>query len=186
MLLGVLVLAGVAAGLAMYSEREEGGAPIRPVRAVNPVQVERTQVESVLGVKRSGKPRVVQAPQELPPAPAPEPPRKGPSDASTARAKAKAKAFNVRGLAAYRRGLHEDALGLYSQALAADPTYHWAHYNAACMLAIKGDVEAAIEHLKSWKEHSTKEVDVAKRVADDTDFEAIRDDPRMQSWLSSL
>ena len=188
-LLFALIVAGVTAFLAWQSE--EPAKPLRPVRSLDTAQIGRDQVDAALGFRRSAKkgPKAAAFIETLPEAPAPPPPPPtSAKDAARRKAEAhkKAKALNARGLDAYRRGLPDDALTLYSQALAADPTYHWAHYNAACMLAIQRDVEASIEHLTWWHKLAPKTPDVAAKIAKDADFEAIRDDPRLQSWLSSL
>jgi tetratricopeptide (TPR) repeat protein len=167
--------------MSVYTERSTPQATLRPVRAADPAGLGRSQVEAALGVRRSGRKRVVApaTPDLPPPLEATTPPKPRGSN------RVRAKLLNARGLAAYRRGLNEDALALYSQALAADPSYHWAHYNAACMLAMAGDVEAAIEHLKSWERHAPDSVDPAERIIKDSDFDRIREDPRLQAWLSS-
>ena len=185
----MLLLSLAAAGLALYGARVEPAPALRPVRAASSAEVGRAQVEAVLGVRRSGRERVSPEAPIPPPPDSPPPPAETDAPKPRPASRARAKALNARGLAAYRRGLPDDALALYSQALAADPTYHWAHYNAACMVALTGDVEAAIEHLQSWQRHSPTPPDaptVTARVRKDPDFDPIRTDPRWTAWLASL
>jgi quercetin dioxygenase-like cupin family protein len=50
------------------------------------------------------------------------------------------------------------------------------HYNLACYLALAGDADAAIEHLRIAVELNRG--DVMKWLPEDTDLDSLRDDPR--------
>jgi len=94
-----------------------------------------------------------------------------------------AERLNRLGLEAYRAGRTADALALYEAALRADPTYHWAHYNVACMYAIQGEIDPVVAHLVAYRRSSPKRVNLKKRVRKDKDFARLLADPRFTDWL---
>jgi quercetin dioxygenase-like cupin family protein len=53
------------------------------------------------------------------------------------------------------------------------------HFNAACFEVVHGDREAGIAHLQ--RAHGLDPEQVAKLVATDSDFDAVRDDPRVSA-----
>ena len=64
-------------------------------------------------------------------------------------------------------------------ALAELPDDWRAHFNFACLLALNGEPEAAIEHLQRAYEIEPNEVPEYTRK--DPDFDSIRDDPRVSA-----
>jgi quercetin dioxygenase-like cupin family protein len=54
-----------------------------------------------------------------------------------------------------------------------------AHYNAACFEVLYGDKEAGVAHLQRAHELSPERV--AEAAAKDSDFDAVRDDPRFSA-----
>lgn len=74
-----------------------------------------------------------------------------------------------------RRSHTERARAAVAEALAAHGDHPHALYNVACAEALLGDRDAAVEHLRRAIELEPKSREWA---ADDTDLDAIRDDPR--------
>ncbi len=74
------------------------------------------------------------------------------------------------------RGELERAREVTLHALSVSPTRWQTHYNAACMEARWGDVEAALEHLSRAAELDAAEV--KKFAPQDTDLDRLRADPR--------
>jgi len=94
-----------------------------------------------------------------------------------------ARRLNRLGLKAYRSGDLSDALALYEAALRADASYHKAHYNAACMYAVRGEIDPVVAHLVAYKRLSPKRVNLRRRVNKDRDFARMLGDPRFTEWL---
>jgi tetratricopeptide (TPR) repeat protein len=74
-----------------------------------------------------------------------------------------------------QRGDSERARALAAESLAQHPDHPRVLYNVACAEALTGDGEAAIEHLRRAVE---LEAQAAEWARGDSDFDAIRDDPR--------
>jgi adenylate cyclase len=75
------------------------------------------------------------------------------------------------GDAAAGRAIMEEAL--------ADDREPWGrHYNLACYLALAGETDAAIEHLRTAVELDRDKV--MKWLPEDTDLDPLRDDPRFK------
>ena len=64
-------------------------------------------------------------------------------------------------------------------AVARKPDEWQGHYNAACYEVLYGDHETGIEHLQ--KAHELDPEKVAEVAATDSDFDAVRDDPRVST-----
>jgi tetratricopeptide (TPR) repeat protein len=75
-----------------------------------------------------------------------------------------------------RTGDVEGGRALIGEALARDPEAWQGQYNAACFESLAGDADAAFEHLRRAVAGNSDEV--RRHVAEDPDFEPIRDDPR--------
>jgi TolB-like protein/Flp pilus assembly protein TadD len=82
-----------------------------------------------------------------------------------------------------REGRKEEALAWGARALAADPTDSAVLYNVACLHALVGDREAALDLI-------TRAVDAGfgnrAWLEKDTDFDLIRDDPRFQAVIRRI
>jgi tetratricopeptide (TPR) repeat protein len=72
-------------------------------------------------------------------------------------------------------GDHEGAAALIREALERSPDNPSVLYNLACAECLGGDTEAALEHLVRAVELNPK---IAEWAREDTDFDAIRDEPR--------
>jgi len=96
-----------------------------------------------------------------------------------------AKRLNSRGLRAYRRGRHDQALEAYEQAIRSDPGYHWPYFNAACMYSLRGDVKRTIDRLERFARTSPDPVDLGRVVHKDRDFEPMLRNARFMDWLES-
>jgi tetratricopeptide (TPR) repeat protein len=72
-------------------------------------------------------------------------------------------------------GDHEGAAALIREALERSPDNPSVLYNLACAECLGGDTEAALEHLVRAVELNPK---IAEWAGEDTDFDAIRDEPR--------
>ena len=67
-------------------------------------------------------------------------------------------------------------------ALERDPEAWQGSYNAACFESLAGDTEAALAYLREAVERDPTEV--KKYAPDDSDLDAIRDDPRDTELIS--
>jgi tetratricopeptide (TPR) repeat protein len=75
------------------------------------------------------------------------------------------------------KGDLEKARELIGGAVERNPDQWQGYFNAACFEVLHGDTEAGIAHLQ--KAHELEPETVAKATAKDTDFDAVRDDPRV-------
>jgi tetratricopeptide (TPR) repeat protein len=77
---------------------------------------------------------------------------------------------------AYRRlGDPERGWATLREAVEREPSAWQGHYHLACFAALDGDREAALTHLARAVE---LDPEAARHAAEDSDFDAIRDDPR--------
>ena len=84
---------------------------------------------------------------------------------------------------AYRQaGRIEESRAIMEQQIAQRPDHWGPHYNAACLEALGGDTDAAIEHLRRARELDT-EGQSAQYLREDSDLDSLRDDPRFQELL---
>ncbi len=81
---------------------------------------------------------------------------------------------------AYLRGDYERALELDRQAHEADPTDSVVLYNLACLHALLGERETAFDWLERAIDGGFRDPD---RIAEESDFASIREDPRFQELL---
>ena len=73
----------------------------------------------------------------------------------------------------------EKARELITAAVARRPDEWQGHFNAACFEILHGDQETGIAHLQKAYELDPERV--AEAAAKDTDFDAVRDDPRVSA-----
>lgn len=77
------------------------------------------------------------------------------------------------------KGEIEKAREMITGAVARRPDEWQGHFNAACFEILHGDRETGIAHLE--KAHELDPARVAEAAAKDSDFDAVRDDPRVSS-----
>ena len=77
------------------------------------------------------------------------------------------------------KGEIEKARELITAAVARRPDEWQGHFNAACFEILHGDQETGIAHLQKAYELDPERV--AEAAAKDTDFDAVRDDPRVSA-----
>jgi quercetin dioxygenase-like cupin family protein len=78
------------------------------------------------------------------------------------------------------KGELDRARALVDRALEQRPDEWQGYYNAACFeIRYAGDVEAGIAHLQ--RAHEIEPEQVAEAAARDSDFDAVRDDPRFSA-----
>ena len=93
--------------------------------------------------------------------------------------------FNGVGFAYYKKKNFAQALENFKESYALNEQNPKACYNLACMSALEGKVEEAIEYLKSRKSMGTDDArDLFKQVHKDSDFNKIRENSRFKSYLS--
>ncbi len=81
-----------------------------------------------------------------------------------------------------RKGDAQGALAAMQDGLEHYPDAWEAHYNAACLHSLLGNLNPALEHLRRAVELNAPE---ARRLAtEDADFDAIRNDPRFASTIA--
>jgi tetratricopeptide (TPR) repeat protein len=95
----------------------------------------------------------------------------------------KHEALYNKGVALGRLGRIEEAIAAFDDALKIKPDKHEALYNKACAYALQNQLEPALDHLAQAIQLNTdRYCEMAKT---DSDFDAIRDDPRFQALLHS-
>jgi len=88
--------------------------------------------------------------------------------------------LEMQGVEAYRSGEHGEALRLLRQAHEKAPQDARILYNLACMLAVNGQREEALETLSKAVEAGFHMPDL---IAADSDLASLRDDPRFQATV---
>jgi tetratricopeptide (TPR) repeat protein len=86
--------------------------------------------------------------------------------------------YVFRAAPALKAGHHDEARQLLVEGLAAKPGSPAILYNLACVDALAGDADAALEHLNAAVAADERFREYAQS---DSDFDAIRDDPRFPS-----
>ena len=81
------------------------------------------------------------------------------------------------------KGDLEQARAMIVGAVARRPDAWQGHFNFACFEVLHGDKEAGIAHLQRAYELDPEQV--SKAAAADSDFDAVRDDPRVRE-LSAI
>ena len=81
----------------------------------------------------------------------------------------------------YQAGQYEEAADRASALVAAHPEYPMLAYNLACVESLAGRKDDAIEHLRQAAEKSDR---MREFAADDSDLDAIRDDPRFKELMA--
>ncbi len=92
--------------------------------------------------------------------------------------------YNNRGLSYVELKEYEQAIADYNEVIRLNPEYASAYYNMACAYALQHKVEDVLSPLQR-----TLELNPAYYLAlipDDSDFDAVRDDPRFQVLLSEF
>lgn len=87
------------------------------------------------------------------------------------------------GAIAVRLQRTDDARKFLTRAMQADPTLHGPHYNLACLLAARGDREAALTSLGRAVELGWKNRDFTTR---DALLDPLRGDPRFERLLAKM
>jgi tetratricopeptide (TPR) repeat protein len=92
------------------------------------------------------------------------------------------KVLNSRGISLSYLKRYQKAIASYDLAISIQPTDPSAYYNKACCYGLQGDVEQVLIWLQ-------KAIDLApekcrERASTDSDFDAVRDDPRFQALLA--
>jgi tetratricopeptide (TPR) repeat protein len=80
----------------------------------------------------------------------------------------------------YQAGEYEQAADRATELVEAHPEYPMLLYNLACVESLAGRTDAAIEHLRQAGERSHRMRELA---SEDSDFDAIRDDPRFKELI---
>jgi tetratricopeptide (TPR) repeat protein len=80
----------------------------------------------------------------------------------------------------FEAGKYDEVADRGREALQANPEYAGVAYNVACAESLVGRKEDALEHLRLAVEKSDQ---LRKLAADDSDFEAIRDEPRFKELV---
>ena len=76
---------------------------------------------------------------------------------------------------------YEEAISSYDKAVEFKPDFHEAWYNKACSYSLQGNIEQAIENLKTA---ISLNLDKYREMAKtDSDFDAIREDERFQELI---
>ena len=75
------------------------------------------------------------------------------------------------------KGEIQTAREMIGRAVERNPDQWQGHFNAACFEIVYGDKEAGIAHLQ--RAHGIDPERVAEAAAKDTDFDTVRDDPRV-------
>ena len=80
--------------------------------------------------------------------------------------------------------LFRQAYEKYAEALRIKPDYRPAHFNMACLFALRGETETSLCWLRTWIEgnHDATKVEIES----EHDFDGIREDPSFQEFLASL
>lgn len=93
--------------------------------------------------------------------------------------------YNAIGLDEYKKKNYDGAISFFDDAYRTDTTNAQALFNAACCYALKGEVDSAITHLKFAAK--IKSMDwVVKKVAKDSDFDAVRSSEKFQNFLNGV
>jgi hypothetical protein len=83
--------------------------------------------------------------------------------------------WNSRGMELYREQKYAEAAEAFAEGLAVVPTHYGLRYNLACVRALNGEADAAIEALQVAIENDPSFVELARK---DSDLDSIRADPR--------
>ena len=92
-----------------------------------------------------------------------------------------ARALNLGAISLIEVGQREKGLDWSRQAIAIDPTEPQVLYNSACVHAVAGEADRAIQYLENAVDNGYGHWDW---LENDPDFESLRDDPRFQALLA--
>ncbi len=96
-----------------------------------------------------------------------------------------ARRWNAEGFRAYEAGDRALALTDYTQATKLDSTLPLPWYNLACIQALEGHAEAAVDALRHFHALDAT-VDLRQRVQTDKDFERVRDQPAFKQAVAGM
>lgn len=71
----------------------------------------------------------------------------------------------------------DEAISIASEGLADHPEHPWIHYELACLHALAGRPDEALDHLQ----RAAADPRVRKQLAKDEELDSLRDDPRFPS-----
>ncbi len=100
--------------------------------------------------------------------------------AITAKSDSNAQAWMLFGYALHAQKKLDEALAVHEKAATFPQVAATASYNAACVHALKGDAEGALEWLKKAQAAGFQNT---AAIATDPDFDKVRDDPRFAQYL---
>lgn len=89
--------------------------------------------------------------------------------------------FAFAGVPAYEAKRYDEAMALLREGLELHPRNEALLYDLACMEALTGDKDAALEHLAE----AAKNPRMREAAEKDNDFDSLRDDPRFSAALES-
>jgi cytochrome c-type biogenesis protein CcmH/NrfG/MinD-like ATPase involved in chromosome partitioning or flagellar assembly len=89
----------------------------------------------------------------------------------------------MRAPAALADGLYETALAKLGAALALSRKEASVQFNIACVHALRGDLQACLDALQKCAPDIAA---LAKKIAEDSDFDRVREDPTFVEFLESL
>ena len=92
-------------------------------------------------------------------------------------------AFNGIGVTYYARSDYEEALNWYKKSLEVDPNFGDGYYNMACIYSLMKKNEMGLRYLEIALLNGYKEGDA---LANDTDLNNLREDPRFQEIIAKL
>ncbi|PZO45949.1 MAG: hypothetical protein DCF15_21040 [Phormidesmis priestleyi] len=92
-------------------------------------------------------------------------------------------ALSNKGVSLDDLGRREEAIACYDAALSIKPDKHEALYNKACCYSLQGDTDNALRFLQDAIALDAKYQNMAQT---DTDFDAIRQDPRFQNLIKTV
>jgi len=94
--------------------------------------------------------------------------------------------YNGVGFAYYKRKDYEAADRYFNVSYGFDPWYPKATYNIACIRALRGDANGAIEYLNKLYRDEPSAMELLGQVDTDSDFNGIRKDPRFQAFMKKV
>jgi tetratricopeptide (TPR) repeat protein len=93
------------------------------------------------------------------------------------------RSWHMLGYSLHASGDLEEALKIHLKAAEFPDFAPIASYNAACVYALRGDKDAALKWLETAAQ---KGFDRASHIAEDTDMDALRDEPRFKEIVAKI
>jgi len=101
--------------------------------------------------------------------------------------RAYAEELNTAGYRARKQGDNRSARSLYAEAVSQSPDYEMARFNLACEYALARNADAAIAQLEHlWRMGTARALKRLRKIATDSDFERIDNDPRFLAILRAI